>query len=61
MNYYMYSLESIYTTMEVCWTFDDIRERDTTLSITHSFWNNVFSKKDRGIFSSLKYQRMEKT
>lgn len=38
MNYYMYSLESIYTTMEICWTFDDTRERDTTLSITHSYF-----------------------
>ena len=37
MNYYMYSLESIYITMEVCWTFDSIRERDTTLSIANSF------------------------
>ena len=45
MNYYMYSLESIYTTMEICWTFDDTRERDTTLSITHSFFNSVFSKR----------------
>ena len=43
MNYYMYSLESIYTTMEIYWTFDDNRERYITLSITHK---NSIPKKE---------------
>ena len=37
INYYKHSLESIYTAMEFYRTFDDSRERDTILSITHPF------------------------
>ena len=37
INYYKHSLESIYITMDFYRTFDDNRERDIILSITHCF------------------------
>ena len=37
VNYYKHSLESIYITMDFYRTFDDNRERDIILSITHCF------------------------
>ena len=40
----MHPLESIYTTMEIIRTFDDIRERYITLSMPHNFVECAFQE-----------------